>query len=393
VASIAYISRGALFVKRGDEAPVRVESRYAEQVRSRARQAERKNAWKTEGAGATFMRGGALWGARPGQSGEGGVHVTSVARGPKPGELLYSLGTADVGGIFLVRRAGAADAEELRLYHSADLRPRSACASEELVACALSGKGATQNLAAMRADGSDLTELTDGDSIDDCPRWRPGPAPELVFQSAGLGRDGAGRLVGIGPSAILQLRCDTGAMETLLEDPATDFVAPRPAPDGGLYFIRRPHRAAVDRPWYTPFLDVLLFIPRLLWALVAFLNFFGTRYTGRPLLNSGDARRRQADVRQMMVWGNLLDAEKNAAAGGDEEARVVVPDDWALCHLERGAPASAARVLARGVVDYDVGGDGTIVWSDGASVHAQSPDGRKQKLVSASLIGRVAALD
>jgi hypothetical protein len=73
------------------------------------------------------------------------------------------------------------------------------------------------NIAVLPMQGTDFSEVTEGDSFDRLPHWVPGPKRQIVFQSAGLGRDAGG------PS-----------------ESGRDLLQPRQAQDGSLYFIRKP---------------------------------------------------------------------------------------------------------------------------------------------------------
>jgi hypothetical protein len=76
----------------------------------------------------------------------------------------------------------------------------------------------TSNIAVLQVEGTDFSETTDGDSFDLAPRWVPGTRRRLVFQSAGVGRDGAGRFAGVGPFSIQELDLDSGDMVCLAEE-------------------------------------------------------------------------------------------------------------------------------------------------------------------------------
>jgi hypothetical protein len=91
----------------------------------------------------------------------------------------------------------------------------------------------------MCGDGTDLREVTQGDSIDDAPRWAPASANELIFQSAAIGRNQASFAVTQGPFAIHKLNLDVGEVSTLAEDPQFDLLMPHLSSDGTLYYVVR----------------------------------------------------------------------------------------------------------------------------------------------------------
>ena len=238
--SYAYLSQGQLHLKLGD-APVRpVDSKFGESVRERAAQIHNRNSWKTQGTGAKFMSGGALWGRQPGDATDIRVDITGISSGCKNGELFYSLATDDIGGIFLLRDRAT---DELRLLHTADFRVRRLAAGrgQDSVACVLQRKGGQSCIAVMRSDGTELRDVTQGDTIDDAPRWAPGSAREIIFQSAAIGRNRAGFAVTHAPFAIHKLDLDAGAVTSLAEDPKFDLLTPQLTADGTLYYLSLIH--------------------------------------------------------------------------------------------------------------------------------------------------------
>jgi hypothetical protein len=230
----------------------------------------------------------------------------------------------------------------------------------------------------MAADGSDLTEVTEGDSVDQAPSWVPGTARHVVFQSAGIGRDKSGAFHSLGPFAIKRLDLDGGDLVTLLEDPGHDLLGPRMAPDGSLLCIRRPYKGRSGATFLAAMKDFVLFPARVLHALFQWLNFFTARYSGRPLTTAGGPKREGADIKQMMIWGNLIDAEQAAreSAGRGDDTPDLVPLSWQL--LRRGADGRI-QILASGVLSFDVGEDGAVVYTNGSAVYVIA-DGSRRRL-------------
>jgi len=392
--SFAYLSQGQLHLKLGDEPLRPVDSRFGESVRDRAAQIQNRNSWKTQGTGAKFMSGGMLWGRQPGDAAEIRVAITGISSGCNPGELFYSLITDDIGGVFLLRDRAA---DERRLLHTADFRVRRLAASsgQDLVACMLQRKGQNSCIAVMRADGTELREVTQGDTIDDAPRWLPGSSQELVFQSAAIGRNRAGVAITQAPFAIHKLDLEAGTVTTLAEDPQFDFLAPQLAQDGSLYYIRRPYRDPNQPPsaWRSA-LDLVLLPFRLLYAVFQFLNFFTVRYTGNPLTTTGNARQKHADIRKMMIWGNLLDADK-ASELTEGDAPALVPKSWELIRrsTDKNVDAAKEEVVAKGVLCFDLYPDGSVLHSDGSNVYCRDARGWSQRLAKDALIEQVVAVE
>lgn len=378
--AFAYLARGRLHVWEDGE-DREIESTFAEQYQSRVRALSRKQAWKHEGSGAQFMRGGVpLWGDEGLESVP--VSFTGVAPGPAPRTLLYSLSTGVVGGVF---RHELDTGEETRLFHSADhrLEDLATCPDHPVVACTVRKRTGASVIAVMAPDGSELSEVTDGDVIDLAPRWLPLAAiddpdrrHQLVFQSAGIGRDGAGVFVAIGPSRVLLLDAEHGELQELVASPDHDLLSPSVDEQRRLHFIRRPYRRTAELRPLAILKDALLFPFRLLAAIAAWLSFFTMRYTGKPLFTSGSARQRSADIRRMMLTGNLANAHADAERGAERQMREAIRD-WEL--VRRGRDGSE-EVLARGVHSYALGPEGSVLLSDGFSVTLLTSDGARRKL-------------
>jgi hypothetical protein len=236
----------------------------------------------------------------------------------------------------------------------------------------------------MQGDATDLRELTEGDSVDQAPSAVPG-RPALVFQSAGIGRDREGQPRALGPSEIRQLDLETGEIDTLASSPGHDLLGPRAGADGSLYYIRKPHRLPGGATFWGATRDFLLFPARLLYAFFQYLNFFTTRYSGKPLTTAGGPEQKGADLRQMMVWGNLIDARdaaRDGAAHGDDTPDLV-PSSWQLVR-QRGQ--TAPEVLAKGVLAFDLDGRGLPVYSNGSAAFALDEQGRRTLVVKHSAI-------
>ena len=387
--SYAYLSQGQLHLKLGHD-PVRpIDSKFGDSVRERAAQIHNRNSWKTQGAGAKFMSGGLLWGRQPGDPTDIRVDITGICSGCNPGELFYSLSTDDIGGVFLLRDRAA---DELRLLHTADFRVRRLAAGrgQDSLACVLHRKGGIACIAVMRSDGTEMRDVTQGDTVDDAPRWVPGCARELVFQSSAIGRNRAGFAVTQAPFAIHKLDLEAGTVSTLAEDPKFDLLTPQLTTDGSLYYIRRPYRDPSRPPGpLRAALDLVLLPFRLLFAIFQFLNFFTVRYTGNTLTTTGNARQKHADLRQMMLWGNMLDADK-AADRADDGTPALVPKSWELI---RRKDSNAEEVVAKGVLCYDLYQDGSVLYSNGSGIYRIDGTGSAERLAKDALVEQVVALE
>jgi hypothetical protein len=387
--SILYITHGKINLKEPDKPPRLIESKFGQSLIDRASSIRERNNWKSQGTGAKFMSGAALWGGNAQDPMEMTMAITGISRGTHNGEFLYSLATDDVTGVFALRNQAS---EEQRLFHTADFRisQLNAHPTEDRVACVVQHRDIS-NIAVMRGDGGELTDVTQGDSIDRGPSWVPGSAHELIYQSSGIGRNQQGAQAGVAAARIEKLDVESGEIVSLLQDEARDFLDPRMDAAGNLYCIRKPYLPPHSK--FNPLralLDLVLFPFRLLFALFQFMNFFTARYTGKTLVTSGDRRQKQSDIRQMLMLGNLMQAQREAENSSERDREGLVARSWELVTM----PASGGelQVIERGVLSFDLCGDGSIVFTDGVNVFLREENGKREKLVKDNFISQVIAI-
>lgn len=380
---ILYVSEGRLFLFDGDRSR-QIESRFGSEIRQRAWELQRRHEWKTQGWGARFMGMGHSERDPVGVV----IRISGISRGCRSGELLYTLWTPEIAGVFLLRGDAT---EEQRLFHSADVRLEQLAAHPELrrVACVLAQpRAGTASIMVMKDDCSDLIEVTQGDSLDGAPRWVPGASEEIVFHSAGVGRDAAGRFAAYGPYSIQRLNLQTGEIQCLAEDAKHDLLGPQFDEAGNLYFIRRPHAVSRRLPIWRTLLDVLLLPYSILRAVFLYLNFFSAKYSGKTLFSSAGARAKVADPNELQIYGNLIAADKAARAHADDAA-AMVPDDW---QLVRRSPEGSERVLARSVMAFDLTAGGAVIYSTGRAVFRLDSGGRSQRLFKDAFIEKLISI-
>src|SRR5579871_3677239 len=239
--AVAYLSKRKLHISK-DGMTQPIESEFERSVRERAASIERRHAWKTQGRGAMFM-GGAF--AAQNVRTDVPVLMTGLARGPEDA-LLYSMETDAVSGIFLRDAAGV----ETRLFHTADFRIRHAeldGAGTMLAATAFHQDSMRSSIAVLPLHGTEFSEVTEGDVFDQFPRWVPGEGRRIVFQSAGIGRDAAGRFAGLGPCSIQEIDLESRSLDEIAAEEGRDLLQPRKSADGSLYYIRKPYESGVRK--------------------------------------------------------------------------------------------------------------------------------------------------
>jgi hypothetical protein len=378
--TIAYLAQGKIRVKTGEQPPRTVDSAYGNSIREKAVRAQQKHSWKSAGDDGSPFKA-MLWG-RAGGGGEIPLAITSICGGKEPGALVYSL---ESGSLCALLEVGQLGAEERRLWNDNRTQIRHVSISRETgdMVFSILHQNGTANIGVKMAGEGGVKELTEGDSFDTAPRWAPGEGKKIVYQSAGIGRNREGHFLALGPFSLQQLDCEAGELTTILEDRKYDFLAPQYLKDGSLLFIRRPHAQGERFSPLRVVKDVLLFPFRLIYAIFQYLNFFSAAYTGKKL-TSGGAKAREMDMKQMMIWGNLVRAQMPANV--DEESADLVPKSWQLCSQGQ---KGEAKVLASGVLAYDVKEDGQMVFTNGNAIFLLHPDGKKEHLLNEAMIEQV----
>ena len=380
--AIAYLAQGRIRIKTGNDLPRTIDSVFGGSIREKAVRAQQKNSWKAASNDGTPFSGAVLWG-KAARGNDIPLVITSICSSRDSGGLLYSLESGSLCALLEVSQLGA---EERRVWNDNRTQIRHISVSRRtgnLVFSVLHQNGTANIGVKMHGEGG-FKELTEGDSFDTAPHWLPGENNRLVFQSAGIGRNQQGQFAMLGPFGIQQLDCDTGELATLLEHASCDFLAPQVLADGRLFYIRRPYTPHAPLNPLRLLKDIALFPFRLFYALFQFLNFFSAMFTGRKLTSAGGPKGQDMNMKQMMIWGNLVRAQ--SSSGAEAESVDLVPKSWELCCR---AANGVTKTLAGGVLAYDIGLDGSVVYTNGNSVFMLYPDGRKERLVSEHMIQQV----
>lgn len=378
----AFLSNGLIFCRPPGRPLEQVHSPYAQEALDRRERSHERNSWK-KGTSFGIAAGG---GMRSFEAPDKPMVATSAVY-EAGGDLLYFLKDAGMGGLFR-RQAGTGNELRVLLKQHLDLCDLSPSPDGTKIAAGSQQPTGGANIVLFEQDGSKMRDVTGGDTIDTSPAWIPDAPHRLLFQSAGLARGPEGYIVAQGHASIQMLDMTSGTVDTVLEDPRYDHLRPRVAPGGDLLFIRRPY----EIPRYgagNALLDTLLFPFRLLRALFHYLNFFSLMYSRKPLTSaSGPAV--QADMKNILLQGKRIDAEK--ALRSERAIHGVpslVPSSWQLIRRDRNGNE---RVLATNVVSYDIGADGSVIYSNGRGVFVIDDTGAEGLVLSDQLVGEVIAL-
>jgi hypothetical protein len=377
--SVAYISGGKLFCKTDHGVPKQVHSPYIQQIEDRLARSQERNAWKQN----TSFQVGAYGQSRDFAATAAAIQFTS-ALFHKDRSVLYFLKDQGIGGLFSYDLDTGV---ELRILHRQhlDLADLQLDTEGRQILCSSSGKDGACNIATLDIEGNQFRELTGGDTIDAAPAWVPDAPDTILYQSAGIARSPEGYIAAVGNMTIQKLNARSGAIETVLESPAHDFMQPRVSAQGTLHFIRRPY----ELPTYSSgniLLDTLLFPFRLLRAVFHYLNFFSLMYSRKPLTGAAGPKV-QADIKDVILKGRRINAEKalrqESAINGIAS---LVPRSWELVSRNRQGQET---VLATNVASYDVLADGSIIYSNGRAVFMLGNGGQSTLLLKEDLVGDV----
>lgn len=387
---LAYIAQGKLYLARAGGAQA-VESAFAREFTQRSLQLARKNEWKNQRRDGMWQNMN-LWNVGAGDGAAAiRINFMDATRGLQPGEVLYCMETDRVCGLF---RQTLASGEELRLVHHNKflLRQVRRHPHQARLAGSFDNPNGTASLVLIEGDNYQMREMTEGDSRDQNPTWIPGRDDALVYQSAGVARNQAGHAIGYGPSALMRLDMAAGSLDTLLENPAFDFMQPQFAADGTLFYIRRPYQM---HAWKADdmgkwFMDVVLFPFRVVRAVIDYLNYFSMMYSRKPLKTAGGPARSEDDMGAIMLHGRMLAVKKELQQFAADGTPALVPRDWELIRQTRDGVVS---VLSKGVVAFDLSPDGEVAYTNGTGIFAMAADGsNRRQLGRAWLVERLCAL-
>jgi hypothetical protein len=389
--TFAYLSGGKLFVKDDEKAPIEIESHFGKEVIERSIRMHQRNEWKTKSRDNTPFSGSMLWGVTPSDPRISQVRILGATRSAEANALFFVLQTETTGGLFLYDFVAHS---EKRIFHREQFRAHDLDWHPEhrLIVCSQSFQNGTANIVTMNAEGHDVHQLTEGDSVDEAPSWMPGSERRILFQSAGMARNQHGYAVGTGPFAIQQVDLERNSLTTILEDDAYDFLLPHAGANGDLYFIRRPY----EKPGRSNYgivqgvTDLLLLPFRLLRALFHFLNFLSMTFSQKPLTTVSGPKMEGEDEQTLMLRGRIIDAKKLLQETKEsQDSPALVPNTWELI---RRTPSGDEAVLAKSVAAFDIAGDGNILYTNGSAVYTVDHAGKSTRIMKGKLLEHVTCL-
>ncbi len=299
-------------------------------------------------------------------------------------KVTYAFTVNGSSGVYRKNVLNVKDPEE-HIYSSSDVEILSVQGGGAEYAVTVCSDGVTSKIGTLNPANSELKTLTDGDSRDQNPSFSPVDPDLIFFDSAGVGRDANGNFTGqFAPSGIYSIRLSSMEIREEFSDGKYSYIKPGQAKDGALYCIRRPNR---EKRSGNPFLEILLIPVRIVQALVMFVQFFVTVFTGKGLTSEttggvNPAKGRDNDRKKLYVDGNLIEAEKELKRNKKFKDREYgfIPLTWKLVRLENGS----ATVLESGVCDFALCSDGGIYTTNGRHIY-YCKDGKSRKVLDTQM--------
>lgn len=353
----------------------------------RTAESARRREWKVSGEGAKFT--GVY---EPGSDAESRVaSVRAAVNGLAEycGALYFSERIDDVSGIY--KKISSDDRSEAIAVSSNDRVYLGLDIFRHRLAVSVMRAGEA-HIAVGDLQSFDLSEVTEGHTLELDPVWSRTEPEVLYFSSAGLPENpgepsepimtpaalmsamNRPKTAPRGPASLCRLDLRSGEFTALLEDERFDFVKPLSAPDGSLYYLKRPYGA--EKQTSGGCLADLLMLPvRLARAVLGFFNFFSLKYSGSPLTSQGE-KAKNRDAGQIFIDGNLINAERELKANSGDPSPGFIPKSWELRRLKNGSD----ELVRGGVLCYTLAPDGNIVYSNGKYIIRRAPDGAEETL-------------
>lgn len=353
-----------------------------------ARKAVKNNEWKTQGAGARFMR--------EGLNDESYVEKNDVSYFnsleflASPNEIIYSITVNELSGVMKKDLTTEKDSES-HIIHSRENMYCGACpdnTNNKFITCIRTGYE-NAHLAVYDLKTNDYMTLTDGDSFDFDAIFSRRNDSKVYFASKGAGRGSDGEFVEFSHSAILSYDFFSGDIDEILSDPNKSLTRPRDDENGNLYYITRPDKEH-KTGFFRLLLDIILIPWKLLKALYYFAELFTTMFTGKGFTEkSGNpAKTMKKSQGMILIDDNLINAEEEYKKNlrHKDNFAGVAPWSWQLVKRSKNGETTN---IASGVIDYSLLSDGSVAYTNGKHIIVIDADGKKTKIADTDLCTRI----
>jgi len=383
---IIFLSDGSLHTWQDGEF-VAQKSLIYEDYKRKIREIEQKNEWKKAGSGAAFM--GVYFNEEASAALDYKVPINGIAfcQGSK---IVYSLNFEKSNGLYIKNIQNVEEKEYAVMvnanitFHELDVD------SQNNIIVSIGAGYFEKHLALMHTDNSDFTQLTEGDCLDQNPRWSKKYPDVIYYDSCGIAFTDNGHFLAYGPRSIYRFNTKTKELDEVLSDDNFDFYCPYQDENGDLFYIKRPYKPRQDNK--NPIKDFLLAPFKILRAIGGWLDFFTVRYTGENLKTSGPnpAKHSNKTPEELFVDGNLLKAEqnlKNNMRMGDAHPGYI-PKDWQL--MVKSADGEE-KVLKHGVLSYCMMPKNELIYSNGQYIIFAESNSKEKVLAKAHLATKISA--
>lgn len=348
------------------EKVVKYTSKFIENYKTNAVNAECAKSWKHSGEGAQF-RGDVV--------AEESESIRSFINGIFPcadeNEAVYSFTVNSTSGIYR-KRFDDEKADEVHIVNSLDTEYGAGCldAQSGTLAVSIRRNGRNSDIAVFDVKSGDYKTVTEGDTLDDEPFISPDDKNVIYFSSRGAGRDFNGDFAGYSPAAICKLDLNALDVSEIKVSEKYNYFKPV-IYNGKLYALKTP----LKEKGPNPFIEILLIPFRIVQAIANFINVFVRAFTGKSLASGGNnpTKGRKFDSREEYVKGNLINVEKQLKKNkkrGDDYG--FIPLSWQVVEVESG------EVITSGAADFDITADGTFIVTNGKHVFAVKDKKRKK---------------
>lgn len=358
-----------------------VASAYQERYNRNREEIQAKKAWKTQGSSAQFQGVAGQQSHFDGAQTQSKINGLAVMGGLD--KVIYAITVNEMSGIFIKDLLDVGAVEGHVVHDSnVDFMSIDYDESQHKLIAGIRVSAYNCHIGTVNMANGHYQVITEGDCLDENPTWSKTQSRLVFYDSCGLARN---QHSGIERSAksICSLDLVSGDLKEIVTDPNQrfDYVKPKEDRSGNLYYIKRP-RKEVTKP-QTSLLDVAKMPGKVGKAVFGWLDFFTMRYSGDTLKSGGNsanpAKPQQKTPEQLFIEGNLINVQETMAQYKEagEKYDGAVPRNWELVMQDR---SGAVTVISRGVLDYALGDDGQVIYSNGKYIMLQVPNGAPKVL-------------
>ena len=378
---VFYLSQGKLYMNENGK------ERYlacgaVENYRRNLHEIQKRNEWKTTGAGAVFMGVASSHQIDPSQV-YAQVESFQIVN---EDQIVYAAALERNCGIYIKGPDGEINTEGFiirqndRRIYEIDYDPE----TYGIIASVSNGRY-ERHLALYHAEHSDCRVITEGDSVDVMPSFSKQASNRVYYSSAGIFVDSRRHTVHHSSYGIYMLDMKMGEVTEILKDEKYDYIRAREDMRGNIYFIRRPKETDKKKGSLK---DTILIPFKVLKAIFGWLNFFTQRYSGESLTQNTEganpSKYTDKSEKEIFIDGNMINVEKtlkeNELAG--EKYPGIVPNSWEL--MKMGLDGKT-KSIKKGIIDYTLDDEGTIIFSNGKYVLQMLKSGEEEIICKADI--------